>query len=212
MESVDVNQLLDATLKLFEGQFLFQNVQVVKDYDLKLATIPADESQLQQVFMNIVLNAVDAMNGKGRLGIATRANQRGWDHRDRHLRLPARGIAPENIERIFDPFFTTKGVGHGTGLGLSVSYGIVQSHNGDITVSSEWDRRHIHHLPAHDKRIGVNGGARQSPDHRRRRIDTDCLRADAGAGEVSRHAGVGRAGGAGESCAANRSTSPCWTS
>ena len=136
VEAVDVNRLLDETLKLFEGQFLFQNIQVARDYDAKLATIPADQSQLQQVFMNIVLNAVDAMKGKGRLGIATKSNDAEGTV-DIAISDSGPGIAPENLERVFDPFFTTKGVGHGTGLGLSVSYGIVQSHNGDIAVASE---------------------------------------------------------------------------
>jgi two-component system NtrC family sensor kinase len=135
VESVDVNRLLDETLKLFEGQFLFQNVQVVRDYDAKVAAIPGDQSQLQQVFMNIILNAVDAMKGKGRLEITTRVNEA-----DGVVEIgmsdSGSGISPENMDRIFDPFFTTKGVGHGTGLGLSVSYGIVQSHNGDISVAS----------------------------------------------------------------------------
>lgn len=136
VEAVDVNRLLDETLKLFEGQFLFQNIQVARDYDAKLATIPADQSQLQQVFMNIVLNAVDAMKGKGRLGIATKSNDAEGTV-DIAISDSGPGIAPENLERVFDPFFTTKGVGHGTGLGLSVSYGVVQSHNGDIAVASE---------------------------------------------------------------------------
>jgi two-component system NtrC family sensor kinase len=136
VEAVDVNRLLDETLKLFEGQFLFQNIQVARDYDAKLATIPADQSQMQQVFMNIVLNAVDAMKGKGRLGIATKSNDAEGTV-DIAISDSGPGIAPENLERVFDPFFTTKGVGHGTGLGLSVSYGIVQSHNGDIAVASE---------------------------------------------------------------------------
>jgi two-component system NtrC family sensor kinase len=133
VESLDVNQLLDATLKLFEGQFLFHNIQVVRDYNPKLPHLQADESQLQQVFMNIILNAADAMNGSGRLTLAT-------EDGDGHIKISISdtgcGIPPENIERIFDPFFTTKGVGHGTGLGLSVSYGIVQNHNGDINVFS----------------------------------------------------------------------------
>ncbi len=135
VESVAVNQLLDATLKLFEGQFLFQNIQVVRDYAPNLPAIQADRSQLQQVFMNIILNAADAMDGKGRLALSTRS---GGDDRSIEIAIADTGcgIPPENLGRIFDPFFTTKGVGHGTGLGLSVSYGIVQSHNGDIGVSS----------------------------------------------------------------------------
>jgi signal transduction histidine kinase len=97
--------------------------------------IQADPSQLQQVFMNIIINAADAMKGKGRLTLET-----GNGEEDGYISISISdtgiGIAPENINRIFDPFFTTKGVGHGTGLGLSVSYGIIQRHNGDINVVS----------------------------------------------------------------------------
>ncbi|MGA7648214.1 MAG: ATP-binding protein [Terriglobales bacterium] len=134
VESLDVNHLLDTTLKLFEGQFLFHNIEVVRNYDPKLPPLQADESQLQQVFMNIILNAADAMNGSGRLTLATK--EEGADQIKISITDTGCGIPPENIERVFDPFFTTKGVGHGTGLGLSVSYGIVQRHNGDINVSS----------------------------------------------------------------------------
>jgi two-component system NtrC family sensor kinase len=135
VESVDINGLLDSTLKLFESQYLFHNIQLVKNYYPDLKAIPADPSQLQQVFMNVILNAVDAMKGKGRLTIETGpSSESGFI--DISFSDTGCGIPPENIARIFDPFFTTKGVGHGTGLGLSVSYGIVQRHNGDITVSS----------------------------------------------------------------------------
>jgi len=85
--------------------------------------------------MNMIINAVDAMKGKGRLTIET-----GFSSEDGQIDISISdtgcGIPSENISRIFDPFFTTKGVGHGTGLGLSVSYGIIQRHNGDISVSS----------------------------------------------------------------------------
>jgi two-component system NtrC family sensor kinase len=135
VQAVDVNELLDATLKLFENQFLFHNIEIVKKYNSGLASIPADQAQLQQVVMNIILNAADAMSGKGRLTMATRESEDGAcveiDVTDTGCGIPA-----ENINRIFDPFFTTKGVGHGTGLGLSVSYGIIQKHNGDLSVSS----------------------------------------------------------------------------
>jgi two-component system NtrC family sensor kinase len=135
VESLDINQVLDATLKLFEGQFLFQNIQVVREYNTQLPAIEADQSQLQQVFMNIILNAVDAMNGIGRLVLATRESESAG-FIDIGISDSGSGIPPENLDRVFDPFFTTKGVGHGTGLGLSVSYGIVQNHGGDIVVSS----------------------------------------------------------------------------
>jgi two-component system NtrC family sensor kinase len=135
VERVDINALLDSTLILFESQYLFHNIQVTKNYHPDLPAIQADPSQLQQVFMNVIINAVDAMKGKGQLTIET-----GPSGEDGFIEISISdagcGIAPENINRIFDPFFTTKGVGHGTGLGLSVSYGIIQRHNGDIAVSS----------------------------------------------------------------------------
>jgi len=135
VESLDANRVIDSTLQLFEGQFLIQNVELVRDYQEDLPPLQADQSQLQQVFMNLIINAVDAMNGKGRLIFRTRASQPpGFV--EISITDTGCGISPENLERIFDPFFTTKTVGHGTGLGLSVSYGIVQSHGGDITVVS----------------------------------------------------------------------------
>jgi two-component system, NtrC family, sensor kinase len=135
VESVNINGLLDSTLKLFEGQHLFHNMHVVKNYTPDLDTIQADPSQLQQVFMNVILNAVDAMKGKGELTLET---GNGAEDGCIEIRISDTGcgISAENITRIFDPFFTTKGVGHGTGLGLSVSYGIIQRHGGDISVSS----------------------------------------------------------------------------
>jgi two-component system NtrC family sensor kinase len=135
VEVVDINRLLDETLKLFESQYTFQNVEVHRDFNCALPAIQADHAQLQQVFMNIIINATDAMAGKGRLTIET-----GEGKEEEHIEIVISdtgcGIPPENIERIFDPFFTTKGVGHGTGLGLSVSYGIIRRHNGEIIVSS----------------------------------------------------------------------------
>jgi two-component system NtrC family sensor kinase len=108
---------------------------VVREYNTQLPVVEADQSQLQQVFMNIILNAADAMNGTGRLVLATRESDTAG-FVDIAISDTGSGIPPENLDRIFDPFFTTKGVGHGTGLGLSVSYGIVQNHGGDITASS----------------------------------------------------------------------------
>lgn len=135
VESVNVNTLMDSTLQLFTGQHAFHNIEVVKKYAADLNTIQADPSQLQQVFMNVILNAADAMKKKGRLTIET-VNSVEDDSIEVRITDTGCGIPPENINRIFDPFFTTKGVGHGTGLGLSISYGIIQRHNGDISVSS----------------------------------------------------------------------------
>jgi two-component system NtrC family sensor kinase len=135
VEQVEINQLVDSTLKLFENQFMFHNIEIVRHYSETLSAIEADQSQLQQVFMNIIINAADAMAGKGRLTLETRAGADG-DSVEISVSDTGCGIPPENLDRIFDPFFTTKGVGHGTGLGLSVSYGIVQKHRGDLSVTS----------------------------------------------------------------------------
>ena len=102
----------------------------------ELPPIPADQSQLQQVFMNLILNAIDAMDGEGTLTVATRDSTR-QGHIEIMIADTGCGIQPQNLDRIFDPFFTTKGVGHGTGLGLSVSYGIIRGHHGDIDVQSK---------------------------------------------------------------------------
>ncbi|NLT67953.1 MAG: HAMP domain-containing protein [Acidobacteria bacterium] len=133
VEQVDVNELLDATIQFFERQFFFQNIEVVRRFDSKLQLIQADELQLQQVFMNLIINAVDAMDGKGLLTLETEDKVTNMEVR---VSDTGCGIQPENLERIFDPFFTTKDVGRGTGLGLSVSYGIVQNHGGEIKVTS----------------------------------------------------------------------------
>jgi len=135
VEPVNVNQLLDATVKFFEAQNLFQGIETVRHYGEGLPQIQADPLQLQQVLMNIIFNAADAMDGKGVLTLETAGSQEG-ESIDIRISDTGCGIAPENLDRIFDPFFTTKEVGHGTGLGLSVSHGIIQAHHGDISVSS----------------------------------------------------------------------------
>jgi two-component system NtrC family sensor kinase len=93
-----------------------------------------DENQLQQVFLNIMLNAYQAMPNGGQLRIASRA-----DGKEVQVIFAdtGSGISQENLKRIFDPFFTTKEVGEGTGLGLSISYGIIEQHGGTIEVESE---------------------------------------------------------------------------
>jgi two-component system, NtrC family, sensor kinase len=133
IEPVDVNQLLDATIQFFERQHFFQNIKVTRRYNNSLPAVHADCLQLQQVLMNIVINAADAMNGQGTLTLETADSGRDIDI---FISDTGCGISPENLNRIFDPFFTTKEVGKGTGLGLSVSYGIIQAHNGEIRVSS----------------------------------------------------------------------------
>jgi two-component system, NtrC family, sensor kinase len=133
---VDVNSLLDATIKMLERQYLFQNIEIVRRYSAGLSPVQADQLQIQQVFINIIINAADSMNGKGILTLETIENdpQMGVEI---GISDTGCGIPPQNIARIFDPFFTTKDVGRGTGLGLSVSYGIIQAHHGEIKVTSD---------------------------------------------------------------------------
>ncbi|MFB0547209.1 MAG: ATP-binding protein, partial [Anaerolineae bacterium] len=133
LRPINVNTVLEATCALVEHKFSSQNVEIIKGYDPNLPEIMADENQLQQVFVNIILNAFQAMPGGGELRITTR---RMGSEVQILFSDTGVGISPENLKRIFDPFFTTKEVGQGTGLGLSVSYGIIEQHNGTIEVES----------------------------------------------------------------------------
>jgi two-component system NtrC family sensor kinase len=130
---VDINRVLDDTLQLLEPQLRGAKFRISCTYGEHLQPAYGSASKLQQVFMNLILNARDAMPNGGRLTVHTRAVDTSLvvDFRDTGV-----GIAPENIARIYDPFFTTKEVGQGTGLGLALSYGIIQEHNGRIFVES----------------------------------------------------------------------------
>ena len=133
-ESIDIHDGLESTLIIL-GHKLKKGVKVVRDYDRSLPKICAQGGELNQVWTNIIDNAIDAMDGKGTLTIRTA--------RDRDCVLveigdTGPGIPPELQRRIFEPFFTTKDVGHGTGLGLDISYRIVvRRHHGDIRVESK---------------------------------------------------------------------------
>ncbi|MBN2126578.1 MAG: cache domain-containing protein [Deltaproteobacteria bacterium] len=138
-ESTDLNRLLDKTMALFENQPLFHNIELIRDYQEDLPPAVVDPAQIQQVFVNILMNAVDAMKGKGTLTLRTRSPETA-DAVEICFADTGCGMPGEVMERIFEPFYTTKGVGQGTGLGLSISYGIIQRHGGDIRVSSETGR------------------------------------------------------------------------
>jgi len=134
LKLLDINRVLDVTCDLVSHQLDDVGTKLIKSYEPKLAPIMGDANQLQQVFTNIIMNAHQAMPDGGELRITTRqlANEVQVLFAD-----SGNGIPPEHLKRIFDPFFTTKEVGQGTGLGLSVSYGIVQSHGGTIEVESK---------------------------------------------------------------------------
>jgi len=135
IETLELNDVLEKTINLFAKQPLFHNIEIIKQYQVNLPVISADPAQIQQVFVNIIMNAADAMNGKGALTVATKSSDR-----DNYVEVSfadtGKGIFSDELGRVFEPFFTTKGIGQGTGLGLSISYGIIQQHGGTIKVSS----------------------------------------------------------------------------
>ncbi|GAB4361383.1 MAG: hypothetical protein Kow00128_00110 [Deltaproteobacteria bacterium] len=129
-----LNDLVEETLLFLDKQLSKRKVEVVREFQKGLPTFLANPVQLQQVFTNLVLNAAQAMPEGGTLTVRTRQT---GDRLEAEFADTGTGISPELRKRIFEPFFTTKPVGEGTGLGLSVSYGIVQKHGGDIRVESE---------------------------------------------------------------------------
>ncbi|PYS78678.1 MAG: histidine kinase [Acidobacteria bacterium] len=131
---VDLNRVLDDTLQLLEPQFRQSRIELARDYSDELPRVHGNAGKLQQVFTNLLLNARDAIPDGGRVSLRTASSDR--EAVTVEVADTGIGIAPENVARIYDPFFTTKGVGRGTGLGLAVSYGIVQEHSGHISVES----------------------------------------------------------------------------
>jgi PAS domain S-box-containing protein len=131
---VDVARVLDDTLQLLEPQLRRSQIEIVRRYDRDAPEAYANAGKLQQVFTNLILNARDAIPDGGRIVVATETAEDGSLVAE--ISDTGIGIAPENVAKLYDPFYTTKGVGRGTGLGLAVSYGIVQEHTGRITVDS----------------------------------------------------------------------------
>lgn len=131
--SVDVHRVLDDTLQLLEPQLRQSQIEVVRGYTAEQSILFGNAAKLQQVFTNLIMNARDAIPNGGRITLVTRSDGAAVTIEVVDTGV---GIAPENVARIYDPFFTTKGVGRGTGLGLFVTYGIVQEHSGHIGVES----------------------------------------------------------------------------
>ncbi|MDH7578128.1 MAG: ATP-binding protein, partial [Bacillota bacterium] len=138
---LSVNDVVREALKLVSYQIETDNIQIELDLDPKVLSISGNTRQLEQVIVNLLLNAKQSFEGHGGkrprlIGVKT-----GYDPERNRVFIKisdtGKGIPRENLTQIFDPFFTSKGGGKGTGLGLSVSLGIVQSHNGTISVESE---------------------------------------------------------------------------
>jgi two-component system, NtrC family, sensor kinase len=132
---VDVARVFDDTLQLLEPQLRRSQIEIVRSYDQDAPEAYANAGKLQQVFTNLILNARDAIPDGGSIIVSTGTAEDGSLVAE--ISDTGIGIAPENVAKIYDPFYTTKGVGQGTGLGLAVSYGIIQEHAGRITVDSE---------------------------------------------------------------------------
>ena len=130
---VSINKVVQETLSLLEHQFIKSGIQIKTDLDPDVPQVHGNGGKLQQVFLNLFLNARDAMGAGGTLEVRSWADGLGARI---EVSDTGHGIAPENLHRIYDPFFTTKGAKKGTGLGLSVTYGIIQEHGGSIEVSN----------------------------------------------------------------------------
>ena len=135
MVPLQINQIINTSLKLVRDQSMFHGIEIEAKLAENLPETMGDRSRLEEVFLNLFINAADAMNGSGKLAIATGLST------NNSIRIlisdTGKGIDKEYLSHIFEPFFTTKEPGQGTGLGLSIVYGIIQKHNGIIDAESE---------------------------------------------------------------------------
>lgn len=130
----NINEVLNSSLNLIEAIFKKKKIICAKHLGSELPNVSVSSQKMQQVFVNIIMNAIDSMNDGGSLNITTEQNDNSIEI---SFKDSGEGISKENIDKILTPFFTTKKVGEGVGLGLSISYGIVKEHSGTIKVSSE---------------------------------------------------------------------------
>jgi two-component system, NtrC family, sensor kinase len=131
----DITRVIEDCVGLVGRQALFQNIEVAREYQPDAPPVIVDPSQLQQVFLNLILNAAEAMDGNGRLTLRT-VYRSGAEFVTVQVADTGHGIQPDDLEKVFAPFFTTKETGRGTGLGLAICYGIVKEHKGTISVDS----------------------------------------------------------------------------
>ncbi|MEA2101733.1 MAG: cache domain-containing protein [Thermodesulfobacteriota bacterium] len=135
MESLYINDVIISTLGLIKDQSAFHDIEIETMLGRDLPAIQGDRSRLEQAFLNIIFNAADAMDAKGRISIQSRQTSSG--HVKILIKDTGTGIKKTSIPHLFDPFFTTKDPGKGTGLGLFITYGIIKEHNGIIDVESD---------------------------------------------------------------------------
>jgi len=132
----NIRQVIPKVVSMIEHRAQMENIRIVQEFESDLPLLQSDEAHLQQVFLNLFNNAIDALKEKGGGDIRIMTYRNGEDITVT-VADSGSGIAPEHLEKIFLPFFTTKPVGQGTGLGLSTCYGIVENLGGKITVTSE---------------------------------------------------------------------------
>jgi two-component system NtrC family sensor kinase len=134
--SGNINSVIHEGISFVENQALFQNIDIVLNLDEHIPNVVIDSSQIVRVFINLIVNAAEAMEGNGRLTISSSVNT---DKKYVEIEVTdtGPGIPEQNLEKLFDPFFTTKETGHGVGLGLAISYGIIKEHRGSISVETE---------------------------------------------------------------------------
>ena len=133
-ESLNINQILQHLVSLIVKQKEFREIRFIENYDGKLGSFHADKNQIQQIFLNLLLNSAESIAKEGTITISTQDKN---DHSIISITDTGCGIRSEGLSKIFDPFYTTKPVGKGTGLGLSVSYGIVKQYGGEIHCDSK---------------------------------------------------------------------------
>jgi signal transduction histidine kinase len=136
LEPTDINRVVEDAVAIALHQLELQQIKTRMDLDRALPVVLASANQIQQVLMNLMLNAQHAMEGRpGSISLTTRQRDPEWI--EIRVSDTGPGISAENMKKLFEPFFTTKPVGKGTGLGLSVSYGIIKAHGGEIRAESE---------------------------------------------------------------------------
>ncbi len=137
-QAVDINSIIKNALSLAKNQALINNVKVITALNDQLPPIVVDGAQIQEMFLNIILNAIDVMLEGGELHVTSNMKD------DQFVRIrfadTGCGVSPENLDKVFDPFFTTKDTSKGTGLGLAVAYGIIEKHRGKIRMESKVGR------------------------------------------------------------------------
>jgi two-component system NtrC family sensor kinase len=134
-EEIDLNDTIREVIEFLDKEILYRNIRLETRLKEDLPRIISDKGQLQQVFLNIINNAIDAVEDGGQIMVSTEL--RNHDRIRVSIKDNGQGIAKEKIKNIFEPFYTTKEKGKGTGLGLSITYGIVDRLGGSIQVESE---------------------------------------------------------------------------